>query len=699
MTEQTWNINKIEFSKFLAVTQKNLWHNFVEKKKRIYVKVNKGNFEPNQAGIDLVLAILIYQIKENISDLHIEALNNIWWDIKYRKNKMLEILTYQEIKETLFEVIDYLYKDEREELRQNKKDYYDTFLWIVNEFSFKYDEEEIKKTIDKSKLSEAEKEVFDNMSEKKLKLLFINKINEALGTLYGFASQAKNMDSNVVVWYGAEGDEMIPEYSFRIAGKQQDIEIEWSKFFSVVQRLMLTEFFPLSKLWIWDYEPFVRSRLLSKKLNIIAWETNSGKTTTILSLLSETYNSLSWKIKFYSYEDPIEKPVWFMLQTQNQKNELNENWAYSADDAERFFLRWDPDGVLIWEIRDKNTATIATKLASSGHYCYATIHCDNVLSVIPRFWGWWLDVKNNITALWFVEVTQLVPTYKLEQYKEDWTIDEKIESWIVKINDLKEIPYEKYQRFVEYKKWAITREESKLTEKEIELFWFMVGRSFLVDIFQFYHTNDIGKIFTLQGNYIKYLQYLSTYFSNRFVDWDDFLSKKQFFIPFTKALNSTLKDRNFQKLISSPKMSWDDLAKSWKIVLEQARSILSAEELELINEGKKIIEDFFKDKYETDNWVKVPFTFGWFLENIYENGFLPFGIKPKGVVPMVEFFDYNEDYKCILEKDYDHLMYRTKTFTPMFLYAYLINQKTVKWGKCIDFFNVISMFSVDYELN
>jgi hypothetical protein len=37
------------------------------------------------------------------------------------------------------------------------------------------------------------------MSEKKLKLLFINKINEALGTLYGFASQAKNMDSNVVV--------------------------------------------------------------------------------------------------------------------------------------------------------------------------------------------------------------------------------------------------------------------------------------------------------------------------------------------------------------------------------------------------------------------------------------------------------------------------------------------------------------------
>jgi hypothetical protein len=41
---------------------------------------------------------------------------------------MLEILTYQEIKETLFEVIDYLYKDEREELRQNKKDYYDTFL-------------------------------------------------------------------------------------------------------------------------------------------------------------------------------------------------------------------------------------------------------------------------------------------------------------------------------------------------------------------------------------------------------------------------------------------------------------------------------------------------------------------------------------------------------------------------------------------
>ena len=87
MTEQTSNPNKIKFSEFLAITQKNLWHNFVEKKKRIYVKVNKGNFEPNQAGIDLVLAILIYQIKENISDLHIEALNNIWWEITYIKKK------------------------------------------------------------------------------------------------------------------------------------------------------------------------------------------------------------------------------------------------------------------------------------------------------------------------------------------------------------------------------------------------------------------------------------------------------------------------------------------------------------------------------------------------------------------------------------------------------------------------------------
>lgn len=691
---------KLDFHKLLDVAQKNLGNNFSEQKKTLYVKVNKGSFQKNQAWVDFVLSLLIYQIKENISDLHIEALNNIKWDIKYRKNKMLEILTYEELRDTLFEVIDYIYQDESEQLKNTKKEFYDTFLWPINEISLFYDKQQFKDQVDLTTIkNETDQKIYDDISEKKMKLLFINKINEALGSLYGFASQVRNMDSNVVVWYWKDSDVVIPEYSFRIAGKQQDIEIDGAKFFTVVQRLMLTEFFPLDKLWIGDYEAFVRSMLLAKKLNIIAWETNSGKTTTILSLLSETSNAFGWKIKLYSFEDPIEKPVDFISQTQAQKNLLNEEWNYWADDAERFFLRGDPDGVLIWEIRDKNTAWIALKLASSWHYCYATLHCDNVLSVIPRFAGWWLDVKNNITALWFVEVTQLITTFKLEQYLANAPIEEKVESWVINIEDLKEIPYEKFKAFNAYKQWIIKKEEANLTEKEFELFGFMVGRSFLINIYKYFHTGDIGVMFPIQTLYLKYLKYLSTYFTNRFVDWDDFLWKKQYIIPFIKALHIALKDKQFEKDIINPDIDSTMLWKLWKIINTKALEHLTDEEMNLLKEGKDILQAFLTDKYQSKSGVKVPFTFRWFLKVIYEYWFLPFAIKSKGVVPMVEFFDYSNDYRSVLDQNYEHLFYNNKTFTPMFLYAYLTNQKTVAWGKCIDFFSVVSMFSVEYELN
>lgn len=681
----------------MSVVNWTLWHSLTEPRNIFYVKVNKGSFIPWQEGVDFVLALLLFQIKNNVSDLFYKACNNIYWGIKYIRNWELEPLTYDDIEEELHWVIDYLYKDQDENYRNNKKTFYKTFFGYLPDITFTYDQQELKDIVDLATIPEERNKDYAELSERKIKLLIINKINEALGSLYGFTDQIRNMDSNIVIGFGKEEDKIIPEYSFRIAAKQQDIEIDGKKFFNVTQRFMLTEFFLLQKLGIGDYEPFVRTMLLAKKLNIIAWETSSGKTTTILSLLNEIYTSLGGRINLYSFEDPVEKPVPFMIQTQAAKNLQNEEMAYTAEDAERFFLRAAPDGILIGEMRDAITAQIAVKMAMSGHYCYATLHCDNVLSAIPRFAGWGLDVKSNITALGFIEVTQLITTYPTDAYDANISIEEKIERGILKVQDLKDLEFSKLEKFEQMKTNTITREESGLSDKEILLFDYINGRAFLKNLFTYYHTWDIGVIFALQSNYLKYLKYLSTYFSNRYVDGSDFLAKKQYLIPVLKSLHHAMKDPDFEQVLTQWELSKEDLQMIFAKIQENAKKYLTKAELNLLTRGNKVIGEFIQDKYVSVSWTKIPFSFKAFIEIIGDNGFIPFNIKSKGRVPMVEFFDYTEDYRCVVKQDYNHLFYNTKVFTPMFLYGYTLNQKLVKGWKCIDFFKIISMFSVEYE--
>lgn len=687
----------LSHSDFLGTVNANLWYSLTEPRENFYVKVNKGKLNTNQEWVDFVLALLLFQIKNNVSDLFYKACNNIYWGIQYIRNGELEPLSFSDIEEDLNWVIDYIYRDQDENFKANKKNYYKTFFGHLETMTFIYDKQELKDIVDESTIPENRKQDFIELSERKIKLLIISKINEALGLLYGFTDQVKNMDSNIVVGYGKPEDKIIPEYSFRIAAKQQDIEIGGKKFFSVTQRFMVTEFFPLQKLGLWDYESFIRTMLLAKKLNIIAWETSSGKTTTILSLLSEIHTSFDGKINLYSFEDPIEKPVPFMIQTQAASNKQNPDMSYTSEDAERFFLRAAPDGILIGEIRDKITAQIATKMAMSGHYCYATLHCDNVLSAIPRFAGWGLDVKSNITSLGFIEVTQLITTYPTEKYQEDLSIEGKIETWILKIKDLKDLSLEKMEKFEQLKSKNITEEESGLSPKEISLFDYINGRAFLKNLFKFYHNGDVGEIFALQSNYIKYLQYLSTYFTNRYVDWKDYIEKKQYLIPFLKCLNIALKDAEFEQLLVEKEISKETIKTVFSQIQQIAKTHLTKAEINLLLKGNTIIGQFLTDNYISSSWTKIPFSFESFLEIIWDFGYIPFKIKSKGRVPMVEFFDYTEDYRCVIKKDYEQLFYGTKVFTPMFLYAYTLNQKLVNNWKCIDFFKVISMFKTDYE--
>jgi type IV pilus assembly protein PilB len=84
-------------------------------------------------------------------------------------------------------------------------------------------------------------------------------------------------------------------------------------------------------------------------------------------------------INIVTIEDPIE----FRLEGVNQV-QVNQQTGVTFASALRAFLRQDPDVMLIGEIRDMETATIASQAALTGHLVLTTMHTNNALQAVGR---------------------------------------------------------------------------------------------------------------------------------------------------------------------------------------------------------------------------------------------------------------------------------------------------------------------------
>ncbi len=118
-------------------------------------------------------------------------------------------------------------------------------------------------------------------------------------------------------------------------------------------------------------------------LVVITGPTGSGKTSTLYAMLSEINRST---INIITVENPVEYRVAGISQV-----EVNEKAGRSFATSLRSILRQDPDVVLIGEIRDKETAEIATAAALTGHLVLTTLHTNDALTAIPRLLNLGLD--------------------------------------------------------------------------------------------------------------------------------------------------------------------------------------------------------------------------------------------------------------------------------------------------------------------
>ncbi len=141
----------------------------------------------------------------------------------------------------------------------------------------------------------------------------------------------------------------------------------------------------LDGLWI----EWKNLELIKKAIELPNWiilnsgPTGSGKTTTLYSML-EILNKEN--VNIMTLEDPVEIQLDWINQSQ-VRADIGFTFAYWLRTA----LRQDPDIVMVWEIRDKETVDIAIEASLTGHLVFSTIHTNSASETITRVLNMWVQ--------------------------------------------------------------------------------------------------------------------------------------------------------------------------------------------------------------------------------------------------------------------------------------------------------------------
>jgi general secretion pathway protein E/type IV pilus assembly protein PilB len=125
-----------------------------------------------------------------------------------------------------------------------------------------------------------------------------------------------------------------------------------------------------------DQQTFERLVGLPDGILLVTGPTGSGKTTTLYSVLNYINRP---DRKIITVEDPVE----YVLSGINQV-QVNETVGLSFANALRAMLRQAPNVIMLGEIRDLETATIAINASLTGHLVFSTLHTNDAPSAVTR---------------------------------------------------------------------------------------------------------------------------------------------------------------------------------------------------------------------------------------------------------------------------------------------------------------------------
>ena len=148
----------------------------------------------------------------------------------------------------------------------------------------------------------------------------------------------------------------------------------------IVIRIADKEGFNVSKLDLGFFEDDMEKfdEIISNPHGIVlvTGPTGSGKSTTLYTALKELCKP---NVNILTVEDPVESTIRGINQVQ-----VNVKAGLTFALALRSFLRQDPDIIMVGEIRDSETAEIATRAAITGHLVFSTLHTNDAASSVTR---------------------------------------------------------------------------------------------------------------------------------------------------------------------------------------------------------------------------------------------------------------------------------------------------------------------------
>ncbi len=160
---------------------------------------------------------------------------------------------------------------------------------------------------------------------------------------------------------------------------------------------------------------------------LVTGPTGSGKTTTLYAVLRELNTP---EVNISTIEDPVE----YRMQRVNQ-TQVQPKIGLTFSNGLRALVRQDPDVIMVGEIRDEETASLAVNAALTGHLVLSTLHTNSAAGSVPRL----MDMKVEpflIASTANIVIAQRLVRVLCDQCKKQSVMDQAMLNSLADIVDL-----------------------------------------------------------------------------------------------------------------------------------------------------------------------------------------------------------------------------------------------------------------------